>query len=49
MPVAGHRKFLFDYVTDQKDLGSAKDITDYESGKTWYEYHGDTADDTRDT
>ena len=49
MPVASLLKFLFDDISDQKDLASAQEIRDDKGGQGWYKNHRDPADDTRDT
>ena len=49
MPVTSLLKFLFDDISDQKDLTSAKEIRDDKGCQRWYKNHRDPADDTRDT
>ena len=49
MPVASFGKLLFDDITDQQDLASAQQVRDHEGGQRRDKYHGDTADDARDT
>ena len=49
MPVTSLLKFLFDDISNQKDLTSAKEIRDDKGCQGWYKNHRDPADDTRDT
>ena len=46
MPVTSLLKFLFDDISDQKDLTSAKEIRDDKGCQGWYKNHRDPADDT---
>ena len=46
MPVTSLLKFLFDDISDQKDLTSAKEIRDDKGCQRWYKNHRDPADDS---
>ena len=49
MPVASLLEFLFDDISNQKDLASTEEVGNDEGCKCRYKYHSDTTDDTRNT
>ena len=49
MPVASLLEFLFDDISDQKDLASTEEVGNDEGCKSRYKYHGDSTDDPRNT